>query len=165
MQKTANGFRFAFPRSPGYVNYCMYNINKAISGEMVCTFQVTGTDPVFNAVLRDQTAAFPPAGIKLWFQRRGDDWSAAIGGGSYRWWSTDRSVLAENFEQVRALQVPLTPDRWTNVNGRSDPAGFAAALADCSSVGITFGGGNFAGHGVNLLSGSAVFDMRQFSPT
>lgn len=167
LQKTASGFRFDFPRSPGYVNYAMYNINRAISGEMVCTFQVTGIAPVFNAILRDQTAAFPPPGFRLWFQRKGDDWSATIGGGSYRWWSTDRRNLADELGTVRAIQVPLTPDRWTNVIGRSgtaDPGGFAAALQNCGSVGMTFGGGNFAGHGVNLLSGSAVFDMRQFYP-
>lgn len=167
LQNTSSGFRFNFPMSPGYVNYCMYSLNKAISGEMVCTFQITGTDPVFNGILRDQTAAFPPPGIRLWFQRKGDDWSAAIGGGSYRWWSTDWRILADELGAVRGIQVPLTPDRWTNVRGRTgtqDPGGFAAALQNCGSVGMTFGGGNFAGHGVNLLNGSAVFDMRQFSP-
>lgn len=165
LQKTASGFQFAFPRSPSFVNLAMYNINRAISGDMVCTFMITGSNPVFNATLRDQMGT---PSLRLWFQRKGDDWSAAIGNGSYRWWSNpEKRILAEDLGKVRGLQVTLLPDRWSNVAGKTgmeDQAGFLAAKQNCGAVGLAFGGDNTFSHGVNLLSGSAVFDMRQFSP-
>lgn len=165
LQKTASGFRFNFPLSPGFVNLAMYSINRAISGELVCTFQVTGSTPVFNATLRDQMGI---PSLRLWFQRKGDDWSAGLGNGSYRWWSNpERKVLAEDLGQVRGIQCALQPNLWSNVNGKfgnQDPGGFAAAMQNCGAVGLAFGGDNTFSHGVNLLSGSAVFDMRQFSP-
>lgn len=165
LQKTTNGFRFNFPMSPGYVNLAMYSINRAISGEMVCTFQIDGPNPVFNATLRDQHGT---PSLRLWFQRKSDDWSAGLGNGSYRWWSNPaKKVLSEDIGQVRGLQVTLLPDRWSNVNGKTgmeDQAGFLAAKQNCGAIGLAFGGDNTFSHGVNLTSGSAVFDMRQFSP-
>jgi hypothetical protein len=38
-------------------------------------------------------------------------------------------------------------------------AGFAATLASVSQIGMTFGGGCFFGHGVNVSGGTAAFEL------
>ena len=63
----------------------------------------------------------------------------------------------------------LTPDRWSSVLGKfgnydaASLAGFSAALQNVSSLGLTFGGGCFFGHGVNVSNGTARFILSEYS--
>jgi hypothetical protein len=95
-------------------------------------------------------------------------WSNNNGAGEFdRWWANrDAFVLASG--QV-TLTVPLIGDRWSSVYGKlgstdaAASAGFASALSHVSSIGLTFGGGCFFGHGVYLDSGSATFTILNYS--
>jgi hypothetical protein len=99
------------------------------------------------------------ATVSLYFQRRGDNWSARGRFGSYRWYVPARAVL------------PLEPgdhtitigfdEVWTNVNGvpnAQDPAGYQSALANTSMVGIAFGSAGRRSHGV-YATGPAQFTL------
>jgi hypothetical protein len=67
------------------------------------------------------------------------------------------------------MTVPLTPDQWSSVYGKpgnlnaTTLAGFHDALTNLGHVGMTFGGGCFAGHGVNVSGGSARFALISYS--
>ena len=100
-----------------------------------------------------------PATVSIYFQRRGDNWSGRGRYGSYRWYVPGRAVL------------PITPgthrvtirldERWTNVNGRpntEDRAGFEAALAEASKIGVAFGTSGRRSHGV-AATGPARFTL------
>ena len=87
--------------------------------------------------------------ITLYFQRRGDNWSARGRFETYRWYATF------------ATQSPLTPGNhvmvapldgpWTAIEtskALTSPAAFQAALADSDQVGFVLGGGDGFGHGI-----------------
>jgi hypothetical protein len=67
------------------------------------------------------------------------------------------------------VTVPFTADQWSDVNGQLGSstaaltASFQDALSKIGAVGLTFGGGCFAGHGVYLDSGSATFVVTGFA--
>lgn len=65
------------------------------------------------------------------------------------------------------LAVPLRGDQWTSVFGKSGvvaPTQFAAALANVSSLGMTFGGmGGCFGHGVYVTGGTARWTLSSYT--
>jgi hypothetical protein len=61
-----------------------------------------------------------------------------------------------------AMTVRLSPDQWTNVKGERSEPGLAEMLKNVGNIGVTFGGGCFFGHGVNVSGGSARFIMTSF---
>ena len=60
------------------------------------------------------------------------------------------------------MTVKLSPDQWTNVVGKRSSWGFAKTRKNMGNIGVTFGGGCFFGHGVNVSGGSARFIMTRF---
>ncbi len=65
-----------------------------------------------------------------------------------------------------SITVPLTPDQWSSVLGKKGsaaPLEFAEALRGVDKVGMTFGGGCFFGHGVNVSGGEATFTLKDFA--
>ena len=100
-----------------------------------------------------------PATVSLYFQRRGDDWSARGRFASYRWYVPAEAVvrLAPGVHTitVRFDQV------WTNVNGQPNtqiPDGYAAALAETARLGVAFGSSGLRSHGV-YATGPARFTL------
>ena len=105
----------------------------------------------------------PAARLRLFLQRRGDNWTGVGAHEFYRWWSVDNVVLATGEHELIA---PLVPDQWFSVFGKrgDDPAAagqFAAAVADPQAVGQTFGG-MFAGHGVFAVAGPSRFTLKRY---
>ncbi len=100
-----------------------------------------------------------PASLRLFLQQVGDDLTPSHQ--YYRWWSIEGYQLKAG---VGALSAPLNdPSKWSSVlgvHGDANPAGFAAAKANLASIGFTFGGGCFYGHGVNIAGGSSRFVLR-----
>ena len=41
------------------------------------------------------------------------------------------------------MTVKLSPDQWTNVNGKKSAGGFVETLKKIENIGLTFGGGCF----------------------
>jgi hypothetical protein len=87
-----------------------------------------------------------------------------------RWYSAPQALTPGD----HTLIVPLDAAAWTDVftdradsqtppRGQSRPpaAGFRAALAH-PRVGLVFGGGCFAGHGVGVVGGAARLTLTMF---
>jgi hypothetical protein len=51
---------------------------------------------------------------------------------------------------------------WTSVTGRGTSADFESALMNAGYVGMTFGGSDFFGHGVNVKQGTVQFQLIEY---
>ncbi len=93
------------------------------------------------------------------------DWGMM--GSPNRWWCKQRWML-EKTDGLFRLDVALDPTNWFDVDGmgadnvNSLLPWYLAALARPTYLGLTFGGGSFAGHGVNVSNGNAVFTLLAF---
>jgi hypothetical protein len=116
---------------------------------------------------RDHNPCTPVAEFHVFFEQRGDDFTSETS----RWWYKpgfrltgvpDDSYDAQLFVadgQPHTISVPLTSDMWTSVTGHGTPADFEAALKNVGYVGITFGGSDFFGSGVNVEQGTVQFQL------
>jgi hypothetical protein len=120
------------------------------------TFEIIGSGPFKSTELPDQ---LPPY-VVLYFQRDGDNWSGTGAFESYRWWSNDFVTLAPG---VHTLEVPLTRDAWVSVTtNQASPQDFAAAMANASAVGFTFGGAGGKGHGAYSETPGCQFILHRY---
>ncbi len=100
-----------------------------------------------------------PAGFRFLIHAQGDDCLCHEYG---RWWSTDSVPLKRG---PFVLKAPLVPSHWSSVFGKKATAngralaGWRSAVAHPARIGITFGGGNFYGHGVNVRNGRATMTV------
>ena len=152
---------FDFPSSDG-VHYIMvpYTASKPHK-TLTITFKVTALsgNPQFISV---ETGCNEAADFRPMLERQGDMLSPSQE--FYRWWSSDKVKLVAD-GQIHTLSVPLTPDRWGSVfgkNGTQAPTEFATSLQNLMGVGITFGGGCFAGHGVYVTGGKVRFTLLNY---
>ena len=122
--------------------------------------------PTYQFRLKADNNCDPPANFSLFIQQQGDTLTAAE---PYkRWWSVEMAQLKAG---AGSMTVPLNEGgKWLSVFGeRGDAssaaaAGFATAKANLGALGLTFGGGCFRGHGVNLKR-AAVTDPPTQQPT
>ena len=104
--------------------------------------------------------------FRLYFQRKGDDLSGQGEYEYYRWWSKTAAYVLAPGNAV--LTGDLTqPSQWISVYGKpgdGNVLAFREALTNIGTVGMTFGGGCFFGHGVFVDpgSGSAVFKAMSY---
>lgn len=163
----SNGWLFAFPARDG-VHYLTTKHGPTSASQSITasiTVETTG-NPFFEYHTEPGNTCDAPATVRLYLQRRGDNMSGDGAYQYYRWWSTaGASVLGPG---ALTITGDLTdPTQWSSVNGErgdtNEPM-FRAALADISTVGFTFGGGCFFGHGVYVTpdSGHAVFTATEF---
>jgi len=163
-----SGWAFDFPKGtncivkkgcPG-VHYVTTKYTKPISAGSILTisFKVEAdSSTVFNFRLEnDNTCNKPPASVRAILQRSGDD----LYGANNRFWSNPMSVALADGEYT--MTVELSPDQWTNVEGEHSALGFAETLKDIGNIGVSFGGGCFFGHGLNVSGGGARFIMTRF---
>ena len=156
-------FTFGTVPSPA-VNYLTRPVDN-VSGSISMSYTITTTGaPVFDYRTNPNNTCGPgfPGTVRLFIQRQGDDMSAVGPMAQYRYWSADGvATLAPG---STTLTATLEPSRWTDVSGKSGaelPAAFADALRYAGRVGVTFGGGCFAGHGVFVTGGTATFTINQ----
>ena len=152
-----SGWSFTFPPQDG-VHYVTTPLSAPLIGRLLeVRFSIAGPGRLVP------TQGDPPARMRLFLHRRGDDWSGVGAYEFYRWWSVSNMVLAAgNYE----LAVPLVPDQWFSVFGKrgDHPAAagqFTAAVGDLQAVGQTFGG-MFAGHGVFAVDGPSRFTLESY---
>ena len=128
------------------------------------TFIVTGNSPEWIWETNK-----PPcnrgASVYLFFQQG----NALDNNEFHRWWSVQPFPLSVTAPMAQnLLSVQLDPSKWLSVFGKvgnssSDATkGFNKALANASRIGMTFGGGCNAGHGVAVKSGSAAFKLLNY---
>ncbi len=76
------------------------------------------------------------------------------------WWSNPVSVsLTGNLGPV-TITAALTPDQWSDWNGKpgtDNPEAFSEAIAKVQTIGLSFGGGCFFENGVTTSDGSGIF--------
>jgi hypothetical protein len=151
-------WQFDFPTSDG-VHYLMtFFAPKTVPTKITLVYKIVG-DGVFTF---NPNGCNAPAQVRLMIERSDDDMINEFG----RWWAyptTPRTFpLAIG---TATITVPMTPDNWSSVYGKKGtqaPAQFSDAIKHIGSVGMTFGGGCYAGHGVWIKSGHARFEFLDY---
>ena len=142
------------------VNYVTDSYSSPATQSVTMTFQIltTGT-PIFNYVMETDNTCHTPPSVRLFLERRNDDFTEEF----YRWWANPISYELQSTSGNVTMTVPLAPDQWSSVYGKAGNydavafAGFQDTLSNLGHVGMTFGGGCFFGHGVNVSAGTARF--------
>ena len=159
-------FDFGYNAGAGSAGY-LYNTSppRVLAGRISVSFTVKTTGaPVFNFQTESVNTCPGTANVRPFLQAH-NDWAGEFG----RWWADpDSASLASG---STTLAIPLTADRWTSVYGKrgnqdaATTAAFADALANVTSLGVTFGGGCFFGHGVfvNRATGTAQFVLTNYA--
>jgi hypothetical protein len=172
-QQVEDGWTFSFPRFEGplpcrdslasdcpSVHYLLTRGGGPIIGHYIAmTVEISGS-PEFRYKLRANNTCDAPASVRLLIQRKDDDYTKEF----HRWWSNPLAIKLEPGRH--SINVPLTPDQWSSVlgkKGNAAPREFAAALNDVEYIGMTFGGGCFFGHGVNVSGDEATFTLKAFA--
>jgi hypothetical protein len=154
-----DGFTFAFPNQDG-AHYLVTAVSGSMRGTLVAQYtlrEISGAQEVWEWNRANNSCDYG-AHAGLYFQKRGDDFSGSNPSGRFFQKNWTRLEGLGTFDVV----VPLQADNWVNVNGLSDASGMAATLADLQTVGITFGGGCFAGHGLWTSTGTVLFTMNSY---
>jgi hypothetical protein len=159
-EPTINSGAFTFPGPSGIAGYFYTKPPATIAhGQtVILVYSIDGSTPEWG--VRDPTDV-PPATMHLFLWRSGDDLSCNGAMASYRFWAPSGVTLKLGDNQT--LASVLDPSVWTNCYGQHDTTGFAGALATAMGIGFTFGGQNFAGHGVYLSHGSATFKVNSYT--
>ena len=142
-------------------------------------FQVVSSGAEFDSATQSfNTCDEPKADFSIMIEHQHD---RALSQDGYRWWAFANRYTFFNGSQDTGqitISVPLTPENWITVNG--EPATqttpdatsgiipynyFVNTLANIGDVGITFGGGCFAGHGAYLDQGTATFTLISYTVT
>jgi hypothetical protein len=149
LQPTARrggGFHIDLPRPPGSAHYVTFR-HGSLAGKRQIVMR-------YRVELARGARIAPPSSpqgdgiITLYFQRGGDTWSGRRQFESYRWYATFATQTLTPGEHV--IVAPLSGN-WTAVetsSARTNPRGFAAAVAEADRVGFVLGGGDGYGHGV-----------------
>ncbi len=161
--ETANGWSFEFPtRGWGHVNYVTTHTGSLLGkSRIVMRYRIVAPP---RTRFFPQEAPEAPATLALYFQRRGDNWTARRQFEHYRWYAvhSKRVVLAPGEYEI---SLPLDGANWKSLGsatGTDAPEQFRNALAEASQIGFVLGGGLSAGHGV-YASERAKFEMLSFS--
>jgi len=166
------GWLFLFPTAPGHVNYITVPFKTPIVQGQSVTFTaqvvtVSGV-PVFEYGLGPDNPCVNPAHVRAYIEqdypKNGRFGDITYAPATYRWWANP--IAVEIVPGTATVTVPIQPDQWSDTDGQfgtTEPDGFAAAVAHPAAVGLTFGGGCFAGHGVWLSGGSARFILTSFA--
>ena len=127
---------------------------------ITATFTIPATTASF---MYYGTCGSTPASVRLFFE---GNMTGPLDYANY-WWSNPYSAtLASLVGTTVTLTVPIDPAKWSDWNGQwgtTVPDGFAAAAADVSTIGLSFGGGCFFANGVGVSSGSASFVLSSYS--
>lgn len=164
-EQLAQGWKFTIPDCGGssvcHVNY-LTTASPVLTGKTLrASLRASGSKQYVYKLKPDNTCD-SPATARLYVQQSGDNMSGTGPYEFYRWWAPAGFVLSNGSAE---LSVPISPDKWTSVFGKSGTdalSGFQTAMANPGRVGLTFGGGCFYGHGINVI-GSATFEAMSIS--
>lgn len=152
---------FEIPRDPGSVHYVTFpHGSLAGKSRIVMRYRV---DMAPGVEIKPITGPLGPSILTLYFQRSGDNWSGRGAYESFRWYATFASqtpIVAGEHTVVAPLNANWTAVQSSSV--RTNPRGFADAVANADRVGFVLGGGDGYGHGV-FATGPArltVIDFR-----
>lgn len=136
-----------------------------LTGKTVtATFNISGATA--GAFFYDTTnnPCGTPASTRLFFE------TSNAGGfdETHFWWSNPSSAVLAN--GTYTVTAKVDGSQWSDFFGHfgNDPnfsAGFDAAAANVTSIGLSFGGGCFFENGVGTTDGSGTFTLTSFSVT
>jgi hypothetical protein len=151
------GWQFNIPAPPGSVHYVVvpFNATEDLTGKtLIITFRVVSNEPVYNSNV-ERGESGPPS-FHLFIERLNDDFTNQY----YRWWcGSGGYTLGTQDNQTITISCPLTFTSWSSVYNEVNQTQFTDTLNNLGLVGVTFGGTGGWGHGVNLLGGSAQFQL------
>jgi hypothetical protein len=157
-------WQFDFPAQDG-VHYLTTALSKA-SGTVSMTAEIdaSSSDVIFDYHTNpDNTCGGPndQGTVSLYLERRGDKGTQP----SFRFWSQPHTLWASTTSTYTIfMSASLSdPSAWTNVYGRHDAAGLRQTSKSLMAIGMTFGGGCFAGHGVFVRNGTATFILKDYA--
>ena len=154
------GLHIDLPRAPGSVHYVTFP-HGSLAGKrrIVMRYRIEAA-PGVRIVPR--TAPASPSMMTLYFQRDGDNWSAAGPFETYRWYATF-AMKSPVTAGEHIIVAPLDAN-WTavqNSSARTSPGAFREALTQADQVGFVMGGGDGVGHGV-YATGPARLIVTEF---
>jgi hypothetical protein len=104
-----------------------------------------------------------PAIMSMYFQRRGDSWSARGRYEHYRWYAAPHKVV-QVAPGEHVVSIDLVPSEWISLAfrpGTENPDAFAEAIAQSDRVGFVFGAPLGRGHGA-FATAPARFTVLSF---
>jgi hypothetical protein len=146
--RRGGGWHIDLPRAPGSAHYVTFS-HGSLSGKSRIRMRYR-VEMAPGVRIDPTTSPGSPSIITVYFQRRGDNWTARGRFETYRWYATFASrmpIEAGEHEIVAPLDA-----NWTAIltsNARTSPAAFRAAVAEADQVGFVLGGGDGYGHGVS----------------
>jgi len=163
-QPTRTGWSFDFPvgsREAGHVHYVTFRPGPvAPRSRIVVRYRV---DARAGTRFVPQESPELRGTVSLYFQRRGDNWSAKGRYEYFRWYAPGATVR-EIAPGEHEISVRLDDPDWISVQARtagSNPAALQAALADIDRIGLVFGSTAARGHGV-YATAPARFTLLSF---
>jgi hypothetical protein len=161
---TRTGWQFDFPvgsAAAGHVHYVTFRPGPiSPQSRIVVRYRV---DAQAGTRFVPQESPDVSATVSLYFQRRGDNWSAKGRYEDFRWYApatTVREIVPGEHE----ISVGLDDPNWISVLGRtagSKSGSIEAALADIDRIGLVFGSPAARGHGV-YATAPARFTLLSF---
>ena len=147
MDDSRDGPSFEFPtRRSGLVKYVTIGTRPLDDARSVTIRYRVDAPPGTRFIAPERPNAAPM--VSLYFQRRGDNWSASGRYATYRWYAARDKTLPLT---PGVHQVTLDMDKdWVGVMGaraQGNP-GFYDALANAERIGFVFGTDGGRGHGV-----------------
>jgi hypothetical protein len=132
-----------------------------LSGKTIsATFSVSGVSGDF--IYGGEPSCGGTTGyVRLFFQTDN-------GGGfayTHYWWSNPVYLNLVNGEGQKFSAALTDASLWSDWNGQfgtSEPDGFADAVANVTTIGLSFGGGCFFENGVGTTDGSGTFTLNEF---
>jgi len=133
-----------------------------LTGETItAAFTVADVSPTATFIYGGGFCGSTTSYVRLFFQTDN-------GGGfayTHYWWSNPIQVTLGN--GGGQLKADLTdPTLWSDWNGQfaiTEPAGFSDAVANVTTIGLSFGGGCFFENGVGTTDGSGSFTLTSFT--
>ncbi len=163
-QPTRTGWSFDFPvgsREAGHVHYVTFRPGPvAPRSRIVVRYRV---DARAGTRFVPQESPELRGTVSLYFQRRGDNWSAKGRYEYFRWYAPGATVR-EIAPGEHEISVRIDDPDWISVQARtagSNPAALQAALADIDRIGLVFGSTAARGHGV-YATAPARFTLLSF---
>jgi len=151
------GWFIDLPAPPGSLHYVTTPNRTVFVNGQTLTFSVQIQASADADVAYDTEPANTcvyPAHVRAYLEDR--DFKSHPSDDFTRWWSNP--IAVEIVDGVWTASTPIALGFWSSVYGtwnQDYPAQWAHALARPSSMGMTFGGGCFFGHGVYMRTGTA----------
>ena len=163
MDSARDGLSFDFPSVPddyGHVHYVTFDPGTLRGAKSITIKYRIDAKPGTRFIAQERPGE--QANLSLYFQRRGDNWTAKRHYEHYRWYSPHETMIPLRTGTVE-VTMPLD-GRWQSVGLRpasENPQEFAASLDRAGRLGFVFGWSHGRGHGV-YATAPARFTLLDF---